>query len=192
MDRSRHTVTKYLTDKKTHSANNSKKFKRPNHITDQLYEVELVTSEIEHREPIILGFFVLQYAKLRMLELYYNFFKKLCDTDKYEELEMDPDSLYLTLSEKNLEHVILPEKRPEWNQLRSNDCPDNFTANATDNFSPELALMPTRNMIRDSRDYLKKSLDVQKCCARVAKPIVATIERVTSTNSVARDSIKEL
>ena len=59
-------------------------------------------------------------------------------------------------------------------------------------FSPELAVMSTRNMVRESRDYIKKSLDLQKCCACVAKPIVATIERVTSTNSVARDSIREL
>ena len=43
-----HTVTMYLTVKKTHSAINSKMFKRLNHITDQLYEVELVKSEIEH------------------------------------------------------------------------------------------------------------------------------------------------
>ena len=56
MDGSRHTVTKYLTDEKTHSAINSKMFKRLNHITDQLYEVELVKSEIEHSEPIIVGF----------------------------------------------------------------------------------------------------------------------------------------
>ena len=135
MDRSRHTVTKYLNDEKTHSAINSKMFKRLNHITDQLYEVELVKSEIEHREPIIVGFFILQYAKLRMLELYYNFFKKFCDTDKYEELEMDTDSFYLALSEKKLKDVILPEKRAEWNQIRSEDCTENFTANATDNFS---------------------------------------------------------
>ena len=101
MDRSRHTVTKYLSDEKTHSAINSKLFKRLNHITDQLYEVELVKSEIEHREPIIVGFFILQYAKLRMLELYYNFFKKICDTDRYEDLEMDTDSLYLALSEES-------------------------------------------------------------------------------------------
>ena len=52
--------------------------------------------------------------------------------------------------------------------------------------------MPTRDMIRENQDDLKESLDVQKCCACVAKPIVATIKRVTSTNSVARDSIKEL
>ena len=77
MDRSRHTVTKYLSDEKTHSAINCKLFKRLNHITNQLHEVELVKSEIEQREPIIVGFFILQYAKLRMLELYYNFFKKI-------------------------------------------------------------------------------------------------------------------
>ena len=68
-DRSRHTVKKYPTDEKTHSAINSKLFKRLNHNTDQLYEVELVKPEIEHREPIIVGFSILQYAKQRMLEL---------------------------------------------------------------------------------------------------------------------------
>ena len=119
IDCSRHTVTKYLTDEKTHSAINIKMFKRLNHITDQLYQVELVKSEIKHREQIIVGFFILQYAKLRMLEIYYNFFKKFCDTDKYEELEMDTDSLYLALSEEFLGDVILPEKRAEWDQIRS-------------------------------------------------------------------------
>ena len=53
MDRSQHTVTKYLNDKKTHSAINNKLLKRLNCITDQMNEVELVKSEIEHREPII-------------------------------------------------------------------------------------------------------------------------------------------
>ena len=136
MDRSRHTVSKYLNDEKTHSAINDKLFKRLNFITDQLYEVELVKSESEHREPIIVGFFILQYAKLRMSELYYNFFKKFCDTEKDEEPEMDTDSLYLALSEEKLEDVNLPEKRAEWYQLRSQDCTDSFTANATDNFFP--------------------------------------------------------
>ena len=136
MDRNRHTVTKNLNDEKTHSAINSKMFKRLNHITDQLYEVELVNSEIEHREAIIVRFFILQYAKLRMLELYYNCFEKFCDTDKYEELEMDTDPLYSALSEENLEDVILLEKISEWHHLLSKDCTDNFTANATDNFFP--------------------------------------------------------
>ena len=62
MDRSRHTATKHLNVEKTHSANNIKLFKRLNFITDQWYEVKLIMSEIEHREPIIVGFFILQYA----------------------------------------------------------------------------------------------------------------------------------
>ena len=103
VDRSRHTVTKSLNAEKTHSANNNKLFKRPKVITDQLYEIELVKSEIEHRDPIIVACFILQYAKLRMLKFYYNFFKKFYDTEKYEELEMDTD----------LEDIILPEKRNE-------------------------------------------------------------------------------
>ena len=136
MDPSRHTVTKYLNDEETHSAINNKLFKRLTFITDHLYEVELVKSENEHREPIIVGFFILQYAKLRMLELYYYFFKKFCDTEKYDELEMDTDSLYLVLSEENLEDIILPEKRNEGEALRSRDCTDSFTSNATSIFFP--------------------------------------------------------
>ena len=73
-DRSRHTITKYLGDEKTHKAINEKFFKRLNVVKKDLYEVELLKSTIEHREPIIVGFFIQQYAKLRMLELYYNFF----------------------------------------------------------------------------------------------------------------------
>ena len=33
-----------------------------------------------------------------------------------------------------MEDVIVLEKRSEWDHLRSKDCNDNFTANATDNF----------------------------------------------------------
>ena len=112
-DRSRHTVTKYLSDEKTHGAINTKLFKRLDHINDQLYEVGLAKAEIEHREPIIVGFFILQYAKIRLLEIYYNFFERFCDVKKFEELEMDTDSLYLALSEKELYDCIREESKAE-------------------------------------------------------------------------------
>ena len=57
---------------------------------------------------------------------------------------MDTDSLYLALSAENLEDVILPEKRAEWGQLRSEDCTDKFTASATDNFFPRTCCNDTR------------------------------------------------
>ena len=126
MDRSRHTVTKYLNDEKTYGAFNTKVFKRLDHINDQLYEVELAKAEIEHREPIIVGFCILQYAKLRMLELYYNFFERFCDVNKFEEVEMDTDSLYLALSEKELYDCIRGESKAEWSLLITEDCKDDF------------------------------------------------------------------
>ena len=134
MDRSRHTVTKYLSDKKTHAATNSKLFKKLEHMNNSLYEVELTKAQIEHRKPIIVGFFILQYAKLRMWELYYNFFTRFCDVNKFEVLEMDTDSLYLALAEKELEDCIRPEMRAEWRRLRSNDCVDIFIADAMASF----------------------------------------------------------
>ena len=45
--RSRHTVTKYLTDEKTHAALNSKMFKKLHHVNNSLYEVELSKAENE-------------------------------------------------------------------------------------------------------------------------------------------------
>ena len=136
MDRSRHTVTKYLSDEKTHAAINIILFKKLDHVNNSLYEVELAKAQIEHKEPTIVGFFILQYAKLRMLELYYNFFTRFCDENKFEELEMVTESLYLALAEKELEDCIRPETRGEWQRLRSNDCVDSFTADAVANFFP--------------------------------------------------------
>ena len=131
MDRSHHTVAKHLSVEKTHGAINTKLFKRLDHINDQLYEVELVKAEIEHRELIIVGFFILQYAKLRILELYYNFFERFCDATNLRSY-----SLYLALSEKKLYGCIREKSIVEWKLRRTEDCTDDFTANATTNFSP--------------------------------------------------------
>ena len=46
MDRSRHTITKYLNDEKTHKAINEPLFKRLNTVEKDLYEVELLKSTI--------------------------------------------------------------------------------------------------------------------------------------------------
>ena len=125
-------------------------FKRLDHINDQLYEVEVAKADIEHREPIIVGFFILQYAKLRMLELYYNFFERFCDVNKFEELEMDTDSLRLALYEKEFNDCIREESTAEWGLFRTEDCKDDFTANATNNFFPRTCR--TNHMKHDKRE----------------------------------------
>ena len=99
-----------MNEEKTHAAINNKTFKKLGHLHDQFHQVELAKSEIEHKEPTIVCFFILQYGKLRMLELYYNILPTFCDTDKCEEIETGTDSLYLALAEKELYDCIRNEK----------------------------------------------------------------------------------
>ena len=73
MDPSRHSITKYTNDKKTHAAINKKMFKRLGHINNQLYEVEFAKPKMEHKESIIVTFLILQYFKLRILSSFTTF-----------------------------------------------------------------------------------------------------------------------
>ena len=125
-----------------------------------------------------------------MLEIYYNFFKKFCDTVKYEELERDTDSLYSSLMEENLEDVILPENELNGTSYVLKNALTTFLRMQPAIFSSEIALMPTKNMIRESRVSSKRSLDVQKCCVSVPRQIVVLINRLTGTSLAASDWIK--
>ena len=51
-------------------------------------------------------------------------------------MEMDTDSLFIDLAEKEVEDCIRPEMRAESQRLRSNDCVDSFTADAVAIFFP--------------------------------------------------------
>ena len=57
------------------------------------------------KEPIIVVFFILQYAELTVLQLKYNFFFIFCDENKYKLIEMVTDSLYMALSEEELDII---------------------------------------------------------------------------------------
>ena len=60
IDFRRLTVTKYLSDKRSHAAVKSKLFKELDHVNNPFYEIELQKAQIEHKEPSIVGFFILQ------------------------------------------------------------------------------------------------------------------------------------
>ena len=105
IDCRRHSVTRYMNGEKNTSGDQQKMFRRLGLINYQLYAVELAKSENEHKEPIIVSSLILQYSKLGMLELYYNFFTNLYDTDKYEEMEKNTDLLQNCTRRKKCEFV---------------------------------------------------------------------------------------
>ena len=186
MDRFSHTITKYLNDeKKTHKAINEPLFKRLKRVEKDLYQVELLKSTIEHRELIIVGFFILQYAKLRMLEIYYNFFDKFCDVNKFEELEMDTDSLYLALAEEIL-HEFYTKKvtcGKKWGKMTAETLSKQMQNLIS---SLERVAVSIKRMICESRGFSKKNLGAQKCYVCVAKLIVAMITSQKSSNRAVK------
>ena len=111
IDWTRLSVTRYLSDKETHAAINSKLFKKLDRVNNSMYEDILPKTQTEHKEEIIVGFLILQYAKLRTLELYYNSFTKFCDVNSFEELENDTDSRYLAHAQKEREDCVRSERK---------------------------------------------------------------------------------
>ena len=105
---------------------------------------------------------------------------------------MDTDSRFLALSEKNIEDIILPEKKKNRKQYFREIVQIASLRMQQATSSQEHVVLLTRSMIRESRDYLKKISGVSKICSRLKEPVVATIERVTSSNSVEGDSLKQL
>ena len=113
MDRSRHTLTKYISEEKTQAAIESSLFKKLDHVNNSWYEIELAKAQPKHKESIIAGVFILQYAKLQMLELYYNFSTKFCVVYKFKELEMAQICCIFLLPGKSWK--IVSDLKWEWN-----------------------------------------------------------------------------
>ena len=68
-------------------------------------EVEKTKEKIIIDLPIHLGVFILNYAKLRMLEFYYDFLDYYLRREDCEIMEMDTDSNYLEISAENVEDL---------------------------------------------------------------------------------------
>ena len=92
MDQTKHRNIKYVEgENKACFEINKPQFRQTTCLdeTDQYYEIELAKKNINLDLPIQLGFFILQYAKLRMLEFYYDFLDSYVDRSDFEYLEMN-------------------------------------------------------------------------------------------------------
>ena len=124
----RHRNVKICTDTDASRYVNDKHFRALHYIGDGTYEVDMTKKSIWMNLPIQIGFFVYQYAKLRMLEFYYDFLIKFIHTSDFQMCEMDTDSAYLALSKDNLKSVIKPEKRVQYEREKCQWFPRDDTA----------------------------------------------------------------
>ena len=89
-------------------------------LQDGYYEVEKTKQKIILDLPIHLGVFILNYAKLRMLEFYYDCVDKCFSREDFEYSEMDMDSAYMAISGDSFESLIKPDLREEFEKDKYN------------------------------------------------------------------------
>ena len=77
--------------------------------------------------PLQIGCFVYQYAKLRMLEFYYDFMDTFVDRRDFQYCSMDTDSAYMALSADSLDAVIKPHMQERYHAERHLWFPRNDT-----------------------------------------------------------------
>ena len=119
----RHKSVKYSESEAEVSALfNNKHFSKFTAIDERLYEIEMRKSRIKFGLPIQVGFMVLQYAKLHMLEFYYNFLCKYMSRKDFELCQMDTDSCYFALSKSSLIDCIKPSMKEVFDQLINRNC----------------------------------------------------------------------
>ena len=80
----------------------------------------LTKKTIKLNLPIQVGFFVYQYAKLRMLQFCYDFLDKYLDRTDFQMCEMDTDSAYIAILGERVESSVKPELRVEFHQDKCN------------------------------------------------------------------------
>ena len=88
----------YLGENETLLKHSDLRYRLSSEVTEGLYEVHMAHKQFTHDIPKQLGFFVLQYAKLRMLEFYYDCLDNYMNREDYELCQMDTDSIYFATS----------------------------------------------------------------------------------------------
>ena len=113
-DQERHREVKFCEETKASRLINTPFFREIDQIEGNTYEVQSCKKTIKLNLPMQIGFFVYQYAKLRMLQFYFDFLDKYLDRRDFQYCEMDTDSAYIAISGPSVESLVRPELREEF------------------------------------------------------------------------------
>ena len=138
MNKEKHRTTKYVKTRRELRINvNNPQFCHFTEIDENFFEVEKLKHNINLNLPNYLGFFVLNYAKLHMLQFYYDVLCKSIPRHLFEPLEMDTDSFYGFYAGNSLEELMTETGRKEFRKKVYENCNENAVVDAsTDNWFP--------------------------------------------------------
>ena len=119
----RHRNVKDCTEVGTSACINNKRFRQLDVVTEDAYEVTSNKARVTYDLPLHIGFFVYQYAKLRMLQFYYDFIDRYVERPLYQYCEMETDSAYIALAGDSIDDLVAPEHREHYFKHRSEWLP---------------------------------------------------------------------
>ena len=119
----RHRDVKYCTEIGTSALINNKRFRQLEVVTKDAYEIEMNKSVVKYTLPLHIGFFVYQYAKLRMLQFYYDFVDRYVERPLFQYCEMDTDSAYIALAGESIDGLVKADRRAHYFRHRSQWLP---------------------------------------------------------------------
>ena len=122
LDPTKHRAIKYAFDSNRVSQQvNEPTFRHFNKLDSDFYEIEHAKRQTIFSMPIQLGFFVLQYAKLRMLDFYYNCVDFYLKRSDFQYCSMDTDSAYFSMSGDKFASLVQSNTLSHYNLVK-NSC----------------------------------------------------------------------
>ena len=113
-NKEKHHDTVYVNESEVGTEIMDKNFYNLTELPNSYYEVEKTKKKINLDLPIHLGVFISNYAKIRMLEFYPDFLDYYLHHEDFEIFEMDTDSNYLGITAENVEDLIKPELKEQF------------------------------------------------------------------------------
>ena len=107
LDQSKHKDVSYIHgDHTARLAVNDSRYRSLNDLGNDCYELEKYERCIRLRIPVQLGYFILQYAKKRMLEFHYDFLRTFFPSTHTQQLQMDTDSNYIATAAPSFDEML--------------------------------------------------------------------------------------
>jgi len=123
---------------------------------DEYFEVEKAKEKWNINLPIQIGYFILQYAKLRMLQFYYDYLDVYVDRADFAYCEMDTDSAYMALSGPTFASVVKPGMKDCYQRALTGCCRDDVDPQ----WFPRTCCTKHAKYDKRTPDYLKSNTRV--------------------------------
>ena len=120
MNKAKHKKVKLCDKRKFDKYKNLPRFYDSTLHSNEIFEVTMTKKACKQNTALMIGCSVFDDSKLRMYQFYYDFIDKFIDRSDFQYIEMDTDSAYMALTNKNLDRLVKPNMREEYDKQKYN------------------------------------------------------------------------